>query len=274
MNCDQCQLILEEFVDGELDTQVGYTIDLHLQTCAACSLELQRVRTEAGVFASARIDLEATQALWLGVKARIVAEPRPAASLLGGYLPSWWTGMFSAPRFSVPATIALVLLAVLTTVVFMKRTSPLHKTNREVSSASPMEAPKHEEGMTRPVAEGANELRPGPTDESKQRRTLQTARHVQRLEENTPDKLVREAQQKYVAAIQLLSRDVDRKRSSLAPDTRLRLEEALSSIDRTIAATKRAVRRSPEDPIAVQYMLAAYAKKVDVLREMVIGGSF
>jgi hypothetical protein len=52
------------------------------------------------------------------------------------------------------------------------------------------------------------------------------------------------------------------------------LEEALSSIDRTIAATKRAVRRSPEDPIAVQYMLAAYAKKVDVLREMVIGGSF
>jgi hypothetical protein len=52
------------------------------------------------------------------------------------------------------------------------------------------------------------------------------------------------------------------------------LEEALSSIDRTIVATKRAVRKSPDDPVAVQFMLAAYAKKVDVLREMVNGGGF
>jgi hypothetical protein len=28
------------------------------------------------------------------------------------------------------------------------------------------------------------------------------------------------------------------------------------------------VRENPEDPIALQYLLAAYSKKVDVLREM------
>ena len=40
-------------------------------------------------------------------------------------------------------------------------------------------------------------------------------------------------------------------------------------LDRTIADTRKAVRQHPDDPVAVQYMLTAYAKKVDVLREMV-----
>jgi hypothetical protein len=39
-------------------------------------------------------------------------------------------------------------------------------------------------------------------------------------------------------------------------------------IDNTIAETRRAVRENPDDPIALQYMLSAYAKKIDVLREV------
>jgi hypothetical protein len=85
----------------------------------------------------------------------------------------------------------------------------------------------------------------------------------------TPDRLVREAEQKYLAAIAMLSRNVERRRSYLDAATLARLDHALASIDRTIADTRKAVRRHPDDPLAAQYMLTAYAKKIDVLREMV-----
>jgi hypothetical protein len=87
-------------------------------------------------------------------------------------------------------------------------------------------------------------------------------------QESAPDRLVREAEGKYLAAIRLLSRDVGSRRARLDDDTRARFERTLAAVDRTIADTRRAAREHPRDPVAVQYMLTAYAKKVEVLREM------
>jgi len=265
MNCDQCQLMLEEYLDGELDAHAAEPVDLHLQACTGCVAELKRLRAEFEILTSARLDLESSAALWSGVSAQISAESRPRR------FSSWWTGLFSIPRLSVPAAAALVVLAVLTTIVFMKRFSLRHSPNSAIARVSQPEVdhqvtPNAVVPSSHRTANGPN--KPHPSTK------LYVAQNKQFAEKNTPDQLVREAQQKYVAAIELLSRDVARNRSRLDSATRLRFEESLTSIDRTIAATKRAVRRSPEDPVAVQYMLAAYAKKVDVLREMANGGGF
>ena len=87
-------------------------------------------------------------------------------------------------------------------------------------------------------------------------------------ESSAADRLVREAEQKYVAAIRLLTHDVSRRRSRLTPDERARFEQTLAAVDHAIADTRRAARERPRDPVAVQYMLTAYAKKVEVLSEM------
>jgi len=84
----------------------------------------------------------------------------------------------------------------------------------------------------------------------------------------TAEQAVREAEQKYVAAIAILSRDVNKHRSELDPAIAAKFEATLASIDFTIRETKRAVREHPGDPVAAQYMLAAYSEKLDVLREM------
>ncbi|MGI9105529.1 MAG: zf-HC2 domain-containing protein [Pyrinomonadaceae bacterium] len=81
-------------------------------------------------------------------------------------------------------------------------------------------------------------------------------------------KLVNEAEAKYLAAIKMLSQDVNRRRSTLDPQVAARFDETLATIDRTIAETRRTVVTHGNDPVAVQYMLSAYAKKVEVLREM------
>jgi hypothetical protein len=82
------------------------------------------------------------------------------------------------------------------------------------------------------------------------------------------ERLVREAESKYLAAIRMLSEDVNRKRTRLDPQVAARFDETLATIDRSIAETRRTVLRQRNDPIAVQYMLSAYAKKVEVMREM------
>ena len=85
-----------------------------------------------------------------------------------------------------------------------------------------------------------------------------------------PAQLVREAEQKYLAAISILSRDVNRRRSQIDPTVLARFDSALSDIDRTIKETRRVVREHPDDPVALQYLLSAYAKKVDALRDMAL----
>jgi hypothetical protein len=82
------------------------------------------------------------------------------------------------------------------------------------------------------------------------------------------ERLVREAESKYLAAIRMLSEDVNRKRTRLDPQVAARFDETLATIDRSIAETRRTVLRQRNDPVAVQYMLSAYAKKVEVMREM------
>jgi len=77
---------------------------------------------------------------------------------------------------------------------------------------------------------------------------------------------VREAEQKYLAAIAILTKDVNKRQ--LDPMVKARFDSALAAIDRTIEETRQAARKNPNDPAALQYMLAAYAKKVDVLRDI------
>jgi phage gp29-like protein len=88
------------------------------------------------------------------------------------------------------------------------------------------------------------------------------------LEPKTPVQLVREAEKKYLSAIALLTRDAEQRPSRLDSETRAKLNGALVAVNRTILSTRKAVQQNPNDPLAVQYMLSAYEKKVDVLKEM------
>jgi phage gp29-like protein len=83
-----------------------------------------------------------------------------------------------------------------------------------------------------------------------------------------PERLIREAERKYLAAIAALSRDVRRRRPQVDSETMARFERSLAVVDRAIAETRAAARRHPRDPEVVQYMMTAYAKKVDLLREV------
>jgi len=84
----------------------------------------------------------------------------------------------------------------------------------------------------------------------------------------TVDQVARRAEQEYLSAIKILSLDIKRRQAFISPALLSQLKTVLAEVDRTIAATRRAAREQPRDPVAVQYLASAYEKKVDLLRDV------
>jgi len=76
------------------------------------------------------------------------------------------------------------------------------------------------------------------------------------------------AEKEYEKAIGLLTDVVEKRKASLDPQLVAELEKNLKVIDENIAATRKAFREHPSDPEYALYMLAAYARKVDLLQEV------
>ena len=261
MNCDDWQLLVEEYFDGELDTDTASKVRSHLDDCSSCSGVLRSLTVERSIYGGYQSDIEVRPEMWAGITQRIDALSASSSAPVIQRFSSWLRNLVALPPVSAPATVALVLVAVVLTVVIMRYMS-------SPQAVDPVAITPVEAGPTLPSVEPTVIKNAGKHGDSTDRRssTSLTANRQNIAKLKDPSRLVREAEQKYLAAIAMLSRNVDRKRPRLDPATIAELEQALSSIDRTIAATRNAVRRHPDDPLAAQYMLTAYAKKVDVLR--------
>ena len=278
MKCEDYLPIIEAYVDGELDGGTAQRVRTHLAVCDSCQEYVAELRQEQEVYALYNREVDITPAMWAAVAARIEkGKPVRPTNLLGS-VSKWLAGVMGTPRLSPALAAALIIATVGTTVVVMKYlNAPETSVTREVATQAPAEvnqeqAPKT--GITEtptvkevnPPQKGEEIAKADPERKTPERPKVAAKPAAKPVP--TPEQLVREAEQKYLSAIAILEKDVTRNKSKLDPMMVVRFEKAMVDIDNTIAETRRAVRENPEDPIALQYMLSAYAKKVDVLREM------
>jgi hypothetical protein len=192
-------------------------------------------------------------------------------------------GLINAPRFSPALAALMVILTIGLTVAVMNylggsddspdqiavKTQPESKAGgsepTEPASDTAAAEGSGEDGQDLVSAPGGKGSDTGITVEPSRRKPAVKRPMVQ---EYSPEQLIREAEERYQTAIGLLTRDVRNRQTKLSEEELLRFENTLAAIDRAIAETRQAVRTNPEDPVALQYLLAAYSKKVDVLREM------
>ena len=271
MNCEECQILIEEYFDGELAAYPASEVRQHLDGCTPCSSVLNTLNAEQSVYANYKAEIEISPELWAGIHQRLEAD-KPARQRFG----SWLRNVFALPPVSGPVAVGLVVLAVVLTVVVMRYISspPAVVSERGLAEGTPQATPETKDQVVVVVPDKTEDQLPNKVSKPKvlvatgdRRLSSVTRSDIHKTKD--PRLLVREAEQKYLAAIAMLSRSVDRKKPRLDSTTMAELEQALSSIDRTIAATRKVVREHPDDPVAAQYMLTAYAKKVDVLRELV-----
>jgi hypothetical protein len=280
MKCAECQELVQEYFDGELDQRAAAAVSVHLESCSSCSTELERLAFEQRAYQSYDRELDVSPALWVKVRERLAREDNGRTLTLFGRSQIVFSKLL-ASRFGAAAAVAAVLFAIVVTVGVMKQLNkqevPKQLALFSETLSGEKRLPGETEGIKEPVKSKAAEGRTEGSEIKKNvpiglRAELARGRSLpvreDALEPKKPVQLVREAEKKYLSAIALLTRDAQLRQSQFDSETLAKIDVALAAIDRTILSTRKAVRRNPNDPLAVQYMLAAYGKKVDVLKEM------
>ena len=279
MKCEECRVLVEEYFDRELNQPTSRAVAAHIENCASCGAALEQLSSEQRLYQSYDRELHVSPAMWVDVRERLNQEnDRRVLSILRRSQAEF--SRLLSLRFSMATSVALILFAVAGTIAVMKYRNRQETSNdlalSSTSPARPEKQPPAEIDIARAPVENREEADrsdgSGITGKADKVRVASISRRALVVNganprPETPEQLVREAEKKYLSAIALLTRDAAQ-RNSLDSETRGKLNGAMAAIDRTIVATRKAVRRNPNDPLAVRFMLAAYNNKIDVLKEM------
>jgi anti-sigma factor RsiW len=264
MNCEICQTELEDFLYGELSQRRAAELRAHLAACAACAVARDTLAREQEIFAQyyEQTALEPSPALWETVRARIRDEaPAPIEEKRG-----WLSGVFAtllAPAFLRQAAFAtaLVILSVAATTLYFK--SREKERGTIATSITPSPAPTTNPPAPAPTAlpdAAPPKAVPVKTERLKQAQPVNEAQLIQ-------NQLAR-AEREYQSAIKLLDRVIARNPGKLEPGLVKQYESSLALIDNSIAESRRALRERPADAAGGQFLLAAYAKKLELMQDI------
>jgi|SRR5215216_2113190 len=129
MNCETCQELIHDLIDGSITQRDESTLNTHLNQCLDCDSVRQDLASIVGFCRTQRGQYEAPpneQALWLRIRNSIEAElpsrgttnTQPYRSLLSRWMGRTWE--LSLPQLAASA-VAIVLLVSLATVVGLRR---------------------------------------------------------------------------------------------------------------------------------------------------------
>ncbi len=250
-------------------------MQLHLSSCAHCQELYQCLQQEEKIYHHYQLErkIDVDPKLWQSLERELFKTASPKSRLFPS-LPQWLMGLVHVPRLSAAVTALLVIISIVTTIVVMKQwqiaTELSQQKNANEKKVFEVLSPSIPPVSTEIVAEnnGVNGANNGDKENSStlSPAVVRDSKKPKLTDKEDARRLIREAEEKYLAAISILSRDI--KRRGLDNETIDKFNEALAVIDKTIAETRRAVRQNPEDPTAVGYLLTAYNQKVEVMKEM------
>jgi hypothetical protein len=288
MACKDRLSLIEEWIDGELSGKDTLEMEEHLKKCLECSNLVKELKREQALYTKFRQMqplLEPSPRIWGAIyrdqQSRWVGS---RTSWMGSFV-SNLRQIFCLPRLSPALGLALVVCSIGITVFVMHRMLAQKENSTQIATHKPEPAksisgqeessPSHQMGMpARPKEVAPTFPETGAFRESNPRvpqRTGQPGKSVAIARKTlTVRELIRRAERDYETAIAILERDLRKRPSPLDPKVKDQFELAMAAVNMAIAETQKSLRMHPDDPVAVQYMMAAYAQKVGLLEEMVM----
>ncbi len=265
MSCEECRTMLDEYVEDELNERQTAQASSHINVCAECADHYEDLKRERQTYFRYFTSLEATPALWVGVRAAIEEIDRNRASGNQG-LGERLAATFGISSFnSAYGAVALALLITLGVVIGVIKFQTAGNSSQPEPAAQKGDAPQPP--ILIAEGRGDDQRRQDAPRSVPVKRAPQNSFSASAALKPTAVEAVEKARRQYLKALATLSRDIER-RPRLSPDVLSQFEKSLADVDRTIHATQQAVRQQPSDVAAVQYMTAAYAKKIELLRDM------
>ena len=233
MNCEKCQDLLSDFLDGALSYTEHAAVGAHLAACSDCDAARADFNAIIAAARDARGQLFAPtdeRALWLRVRDTVEAEARPAraASVTAGGA-GFWSRLFSKRwELSLPqlaAGVACLVVAVASA------------TTLGVRYATP-----------------ANVADSGATLRNTRRVVSQEVYPAAYLEQHQP-------------SLDYWQQRVAARKASWNPRMRASFDRSVTVLDQTVSESLDDLRQNPHDEVAEEMLNAAIRDKIELLRE-------
>jgi anti-sigma factor RsiW len=272
--------IIQSYIDGELSREQAADAAAHLAACEACSAALAGAEGESSFFAAAFAPDESVSVPSEILRARIdasiarlesAAEPhrrRSAGRSFGGFLASL-SGLFSfTPQGAV--AFATLLAAVAIGIIYFSSGNSPQRVNQ------PQAAPDEVAQVSRPTApaptHAAVEPPSAPNEKGNGRSGDTQVKHAPRVVRrapaapSAPKEEALPGEKEYQTAIASLEKTIKvGGDESLRPALRADYERNIALLDSAITQTRQVAARNPKDKDAVDFLMAAYQSKVELL---------
>jgi hypothetical protein len=293
MNCNECANLLDDYIERELDAKNSVLMETHLASCADCARSFQLLKAEQNLYENYLTNVEAAPQLWIGLQEKLEKTKSPSCRRPLDYFQNLFTNDYRgsfANQFQVAALAIIVVLGVIGFIKYGFSGNQFEQTYVAIQKDSDNVNSTNENEIPDPVKNSDDNLKdkriflvkknqPNTAENPRRKNVLPivsfkrtnkspTYKIINSARLPSSDEVVRKAERQYVNAIAVLTRDINRRGAKISSDAFLQAETVLTDLDRTIENTRRAVREQPGDTVAIQYMTAAYAKKVELLREI------
>ncbi|HXT61685.1 MAG TPA: zf-HC2 domain-containing protein [Pyrinomonadaceae bacterium] len=261
---------LQAWVDGELAADQAANVAAHLNTCAQCAAVARTVEAESVLLSEALAPEFAAPVPTEALRQRVdLAVGRLHDRQVRVSRTSRWSvfaEFFSFRPLAYASAAATIVLVAIIGFVYLKNhktTSVANNNQPQVGSPeSPKESPKlvKDQSPGQPMSPQA----PKPSYIA----AVHKPKRVRRTGDAEPDatSLTWQTQQ-YEGAIAKLNEAL-KTQPAMRPSLQVEYEYNLAVIDSTIKTTRDAAKKNPKDPLANQFMLAAYQSKVDFMNQI------
>jgi hypothetical protein len=261
--------MLQSYFDGELSGEMMESATMHLASCSTCAAAAREIEEEINLMMTALApEFEAgvpTERLRQRIDAAVLDVRVEAASSrqkagFGAFVSSLLG--FGTQRTLGYASLALVLAFAAIFAVVKLRTAPQENIAQtqpiqntpvqkviEQAPANVITVRKNTDGVYRPVRVASRS---------------NTSIKTNAPPKTEPVKLL-PGERSYLQAIARLDTTINANKKTMRPSLQVEYERNLAVVDRTIAATRTAVKKNPNDPDTADFMFAAYQSKVDLL---------
>lgn len=292
MKCEECFLILDEYVEDELTGKEVAEVAQHLGDCRNCAADCELLRRDRQIYSQYFLDVQSAPDSWNRFQSDIEKYRQSRFYFLRRF-----KNKFDIPFFKLEYLAATVTLIVITGIVigtiryrFEQEAAPDQRIVSQNDANKPSQSSREEHFLkpddNMPATSGAeneplSKFEPARVKKNISGNTTRSAlpkrsgppeslKIVSINQKRKSDNAVDRSEREYLAAIATLSHDIKVQRKRLSPGMMTLLKQSLPNLNQTINDARRAVRKQPRDTFAIQYMTNAYAKKVELLR-MIIG---
>lgn len=276
IECKNVEAELEDFLYGELTERRASEIRSHLAGCRSCDAARAGLERENEIYAEffEQTAIDPSPEMWQAIQARIAgqASERNTDGLFGRLFSGGWLPLVLSPALVRQAAFAALLVAVSVTVtiLYLRSGEPgaPQVARNEAPAPSPVEAAAPEKLSPPSAAPSAPVETPRPKPAEMPAMMVAAADRRALSETELIARQLRRAEKEYQGAIRMLDRAIARRRDSYDTETIRQYETSLALIDRSINESRLALSRRPDDVAAGQFLIAAYARKVDLMQDI------